>query len=71
MEQKHDWFILDDYNHLSILLEDMDIPEARKDLTKLANIRWLNRNIAINREGPLLERAQDLIRKILKENRHV
>jgi len=27
--------------------KDMDIPESRRDTTKLENLRWLERNLAI------------------------
>ena len=61
------WVVLDDYNRLSSLLEEMDIPEKRRDLTKIGNIRWLNRNLAINNKSQSTKNALDLIRKILKE----
>ena len=64
------WVVLDDYNRLSSLLEEMDIPEKRRDLTKISNIRWLNRNLAINNKSQSTKNALDLIRKILKERSH-
>ena len=29
------------------LLEDMDVPEKRKDLSKPENMRWLQRNLRV------------------------
>lgn len=66
MEKKTEWIVLYEYNELSSLLDDLNVPELRKDLTKTANIHWLNRNLAINNEGPTLERAKALVKTILK-----
>lgn len=69
LEKKTKWVVLDDYNRLSSLLKQLDnVPEARQDLTKMTNIRWLSRNLRINREGQTLEEAMRLVRKILKES---
>ena len=64
---KYSWGALNKYDELSTLLGVMKIPALRKDLTKISNLRWLNRNIAINNEGPALEKARTLIKDILKE----
>tara|TARA_R110002074_G_scaffold215269_1_gene385102 strand:+ start:803 stop:1009 length:207 start_codon:yes stop_codon:yes gene_type:complete len=42
-----DLFQLADLNRLRLLLETMDVPEMRRDVTKPANVRWLLRNLAI------------------------
>lgn len=42
-----DLFQLADLNRLRLLLETMDVPETRRDVTKPANVRWLLRNLAI------------------------
>jgi hypothetical protein len=42
-----DLFQLADLNRLRLLLETMDVPEMRRDLTKPANVRWLLRNLAV------------------------
>jgi hypothetical protein len=69
LEKKTKWVVLDDYNRLSSLLKQLDnVPEDRQDLTKMTNIRWLSRNLRINREGQTLEEAMRLVRKILKES---
>jgi hypothetical protein len=36
---------------LAQLLENMDVPAMRRDLNKPSNIRWLQRNLAINNQG--------------------
>lgn len=42
----------------------MDVPEARRDLNKPENLRWLARNLAINNaEHPDLSTALDEIRR--------
>ena len=51
---------------LSELLEDMDIPEMRRDLNKASNLRWLQRNLNVNNEGDKLEAAHLLIRTLLR-----
>ena len=66
-EITYKWTVLDKRNELSELLKAMEVPAFRTDLTKMSNIHWLNRNIAINNEGPVLEKARTLIKDILKE----
>lgn len=66
---KHEWKPLPKRDALAALLKDLNLPEMRKDLTKIANIRWLNRNIAINNKSPDAKKAQALIVEILRENR--
>jgi len=51
---------------LSELLENMDIPEMRRDLNKVSNLRWLQRNLSANNEGDKLEAAHLLIRTLLR-----
>ena len=51
---------------LSELLEDMDIPNMRRDLNKVSNLRWLQRNLNANNEGDKLEAAHLLIRTLLR-----
>ena len=38
----------DEFSRLKLLLEAMDVPEMRRDVTKVANVRWLLRNLRIN-----------------------
>ena len=42
-----------DRAQLAGILEEMEIPEMRKDINRLANLRWLQRNLLIrNRKHP-------------------
>ena len=52
---------------LTHILEDMDVPEMRRELTK-ANLRWLGRNLAI-RNGKHVNYfyARMLILELLKQ----
>lgn len=44
--------------NLATLIQDMRIPDIRRDLTKPENIRWLLRNLSIeNKFHPNLEDA--------------
>ena len=55
---------------LGTLLEQMNVPEMRRDTSKKTNIRWLSRNLRIqNGEHPMLETAMGLVRWLLKEMR--
>jgi len=40
--------ISDDKNMLITLLERMEVPELRLDVSKPSNVRWLLRNLRIN-----------------------
>ena len=54
--------------NLIAILEDMDIPEMRRDVSNLHNVRWLNRNILIrNGHHPKIKEAMDGIKRILIE----
>jgi hypothetical protein len=44
------------------LLENMDVPALRKDLNKPSNIRWLQRNVAIDNKGPEVPEVIALLR---------
>ena len=33
---------------IRVLLESLDVPETRRDVSNPANVRWLLRNLAIN-----------------------
>ena len=48
------------------ILQTMEIPEFRRDVCELSNLRWLLRNISIrNSQHPQHLEAQDLLRKML------
>ena len=56
--------------HLEVLviIEDMDIPMMRKDLNKLGNLRWLQRNLLIrNGKHPRATEAVEMITKMARE----
>ena len=56
--------------HLEVLviIEDMDIPEMRKNLNKLGNLRWLQRNLMIrNGNDPRATEAVEMIAKMARE----
>jgi len=56
--------------HLEVLviIEDMDIPVMRKDLNKLGNLRWLQRNLLIrNGKHPRATEAVEMITKMARE----
>ncbi len=61
-----------DVLHLEVLviIEDMDIPEMRKDLNKLGNLRWLQRNLLVrNGNHPRATEAVEMIAKMAQEKR--
>ena len=52
---------------LGTLLELMEVPEMRRELTR-GNLAWLNRNLRINNaEHPMFETARELLKQILRE----
>ena len=52
---------------LRTILENMEMPELRLDTTKMANIRWLNRNLAVDKsDHPMFETAKNMIIWLLK-----
>ncbi len=53
-------------DRLTQLLENMDVPEMRRDLNKLSNLRWLQRNLNANNEGDKLEAIHLLIRTLIR-----
>ena len=56
-----------DVERLKTLLESMDIPEARRDITKPSNVRWLQRNLAINNSNnTALREVYKLLRSVGK-----
>ena len=53
---------------LAEMLEEMDIPDFRKNLDKLSNIRWLWRNLLIrNGNHPRATEALEMIVKMSRE----
>ena len=57
---------------LRTMLENMEVPEFRRDTTKLHNIRWLQRNMMIDwGKHPMAETAMGLVIWILKNRSKV
>jgi hypothetical protein len=55
---------------LKELISRMDVPDLRRDLTKLENIRWLNNNLGFrNSQHPNYREAMEKIKLILILNR--
>ena len=58
------------------ILNEMDVPETRKDLNKLSNLRWLQRNLLIRngnhpRAVEVVETITKMAREKNKENQQV
>ena len=52
---------------LKTMLDQMDVPEFRRDTSRLSNLRWLNRNLAINNgQHPLFQTAAEMTLWLLK-----
>jgi len=52
---------------LAEMLEQMDVPDFRKNVNKLANIRWLFRNLLIrNRNHPRVAEALVITKEIMR-----
>lgn len=60
----------DKQQQLAEMLEEMDVPDFRKNLSRLANIRWLWRNLLIrNRNHPKAMQAVGIARVLMREKR--
>ena len=56
-----------DRAQLTGILEEMDIPEMRKDIKRLGNLRWLQRNLLIrNRKHPKAAEAIGIIKLLAR-----
>ena len=52
---------------LAEILEEMDVPDFRKNVDRLANIRWLFRNLLIrNRNHPKVMQAVGIAKEIMR-----
>ena len=52
---------------LRTLLDMLDVPTLRKDVTKETNLRWLARNLAANNKvDPMLDTTFQLVRWLLR-----
>ncbi len=55
---------------LRTILNLMDVPELRKDVTVGANLRWLLRNLAANNgKHPMFDTAHTLLKQLYREAR--
>jgi len=60
----------DKQQQLAEMLEEMDVPDFRKNLSRLANIRWLWRNLLIrNRNHPKAMQAVGIAKVLMREKR--
>ena len=49
--------------------EDMIVPDLRRDISKMSNVRWLLRNIRIkNEHHPKLDETVDMLIGLTKGN---
>jgi len=47
---------------LHTLLDQMEVPEMRKDASSVSNLRWLSRNLAVqNHDHPMFETTINLV----------
>ena len=50
------------------ILKEMDVPEARKNLNKLSNLRWLQRNLLIqNGNHPRAVQVVEIIAEMARD----
>jgi hypothetical protein len=53
---------------LAALIEPMNIPKLRRDVTQLANIMWLSRNMFVqNSQHPNFQQADAILKALLCE----
>lgn len=53
---------------LTFLLQEMEVPELRRDLASISNLYWLQQNLAIhNSTHPNCTKALKIIKWLLKE----
>ena len=49
------------------ILDTMNVPEERKDISRAFNVRWLSRNIAIeNKDHPRLAEARAFLTILIR-----
>ena len=58
--------------HVQLLIEEWDIPDARKNMERRANVRWLLRNISANNsDRDNLSHVKTCLRAILDNRRDI
>ena len=54
---------------LRTFLQQMNVPQMRTDTTRLANLRWLARNLAVqNKEHAMFETTMELVKWLTKNH---
>lgn len=54
---------------LSTLLETMNVPATRRDVTQIRNVRWLNRNLKIqNADNPMIDSTMEAVAFVLRKH---
>jgi hypothetical protein len=54
---------------LSTILNTMNVPDLRKDVTCMSNIRWLSRNLRIqNADHPMFDTADEMVNFIFRKS---
>ena len=54
-------------SQLAEILEEMDLPETRKNLNESSSLRWLMRNMRVrNGKHPQCKNAVELIKNLMK-----
>ena len=58
--------------HVQLLIEEWDIPDARKNMERRANVRWLLRNVSANNsDRDNLSHVKTCLRAILDSRREI
>jgi hypothetical protein len=73
MVERMEWFDITDEDvkrresALHTLLAQFDVPNTRKDTARIANLRWLNRNLSVsNSEHPMHDTAKNILKWLLR-----
>ena len=54
---------------LIAILDTMNVPVMRKDLSNLSNVRWLSRNLKIqNADHPMFDTANEMVNFIFRKS---
>ena len=59
--------ILRKQSALRTLLDQMEVPESRKNTSREANIRWVARNLAVkNKQHPMFETTMGIVKQLIR-----
>ena len=54
---------------LASIVQSMNVPDFRKDVTRMSNIRWLSRNLRIqNADHPMFDTANEMVNFIFRKS---